>query len=852
MIKRVRKCNLKVIIIFIIFSCFSSRAQTPEKTSLLTFLSTIEVTYDVRFSYATNELSDIKIIAPIAANSLREILDYIEQNTSLKFSQIDDRYITVILKTEGNERCGRIIDSLDNFPLEGATIIIGENKFSTTSNAEGIFFIPDDYLNEGILISYVGYETTPFQMTDLSFDCITIKMKLTITSLTQVTLQSLFTKGISKQLDGSFIINTHNFGLLPGQVEGDVLQIAQELPGVESVDETISNINIRGGTNDENNILWDDIKMYQSGHFFGLISAFNPDLTKKVTVYKNGANPRFGEGASGVIDMRSENDLVKSFTGGAGFNLINTHAFAEIPISESFGVQVSGRRSINDFLQSPVYSIYEDRIFQDTEITLIESNETSTKVTSENNFEFYDFSAKLLWNLSEESSFRANFLTINNALDFTETLTDTNNSETSNLDQKSIVGGISWAQTWNQKLKTSLLAYGTYYILNSVNEEIFTTQTLLQENEVLETGIKIDAAINISEKSNIQTGYHFSETGIANTQDVNLPRFRSFEKDVLRTHIAFANFQYSPNANKTSINVGLRANYFTKLNKLILEPRLAIHQALVNGFSVEILGEFKSQSTTQRIDFDNDFLGVEKRRWVLANNEEIPLILSKQVSLGLVYNKSNWFANIEGFYKYVDGITTSNQGFQNQFQYIRTNGSYTAKGLELVVNKKMKAFSTWITYMFMHNDYTFDELMPSNFPSNLEIHHTATLASSFVHKQFKLALGVNWHSGKPYTIPASNEAIITEDGTPIIQYASPNAEHLPDYFRINLSAEYFWDISQTFDAKFNFSILNVFDTKNTLNIRYGIKTDGNNEPRINQIEEVSLGFTPNFSFQLLF
>jgi hypothetical protein len=69
-------------------------------------------------------------------------------------------------------------------------------------------------------------------------------------------------------------------------LEPDILQSIQALPGVESTNESIANINVRGGTNDQNLMIWDNIKMYHSGHFFGLISAYNPNLTDKVIVKK--------------------------------------------------------------------------------------------------------------------------------------------------------------------------------------------------------------------------------------------------------------------------------------------------------------------------------------------------------------------------------------------------------------------------------------------------------------------------------------------------------------------------------------------------------------------------------------
>ena len=847
--KKANKCNCIFLILYLLFSCNSVFAQTIEKTALSEIFNSLETKFDIRLSYSANEFKDIHINPPPVLSSLDESLTYLEQKTPYTFSKIDERYITVVLKVEARSRCGRIIDATTNMPLAGAEII---GASPTSTNSEGIFYISNSNDSETITITYIGFETVQIPFDSFAEDCLDILMHPAISYLDQVILQKYFTKGISKQIDGSFVINTNNFGLLPGQVNGDILQITQALPGVESVDETISNINIRGGTHDENNILWDDIKMYQSGHFFGLISAFNPDLTKKVRVYKNGTNPRFGEGVSGVIDMHSQNEITDSFTGGVGFDLINTHAFAEIPVSKSFGIQVSGRRSIDDFLKSPVFGIYEDRIFQDTEITTVENNANSAEITSENDFKFYDFSAKILFDLSEKSSFRANFLTIRNDLEFTETLLSSSNSETSNLKQSSTVGGLSWQKIWNPKIKTNLLGYGSYYQLNSVSEEIFTTQELTQENEVLEVGLKLDGFITLSDKMQLQTGYHFSETGIANTQDVNLPRFRSFQKDVLRTHIVFANIGLTAFENKTNLNIGFRANYFTKFNKVLIEPRFTLNHKLGSGFSAEILGEFKSQSTTQRIDFDSDFLGVEKRRWVLTDNDKVPLIQSKQISTGLVYNKLNWFVNLEGFYKLVEGITTRNQGFQNQFQFVQEQGSYTSHGLEFALNKKTNSFSTWLSYLLMRNDYNFEALNPSEFPSNFDVRHTATLASTYSYKNIKLALGLNWHSGKPYTVPLADEEILIDDGTQIIQYDTPNNERLPNYFRANLSAEYLWGFSEKLKGKVNFSILNLFNTKNILNRRYSIDTDENNELRVNQIDEISLGITPNFSFQLLF
>lgn len=841
---------------FVLIICFffslSIFGQTEGKKSLFAVIQQLEEQHNIRFSYVPDEISDISVTVPKKTDSLQEVLAQLNNQTSLQFTLLDDRYVTIVSRQQKSNYCGRITAAETGEPLEGANIVVKNFNFSTVSTAEGFFSIPKKVPSDGfITISHLGYHTINLSINQLSAACPTVMIHSKSTTLDEVYIQTYLVQGVSKKTDGSITLNTENFGLLPGQVENDVLQISQALPGVESADETISNINIRGGTHDENLLLWDDIKMYQSGHFFGLISAFNPDLTKQVSIYKNGTPPRFGESVSGAIDMRSKNTVTEDFSGGVGLNLINGSAFADIPLSDKASIQISGRHSLS-FLETPVYNTYSERIFQDTEITNLENPENETEINADEDFNFYDFSTKLLWDISENDAIRINFLTIDNSLDFTESIDGSNQSKTSELQQRSLVGGVSWNRNWSDRFETTALLYGSYYLLNATNKDLFTTQQQFQENEVLEDGAKIDSRFTFSEKIKLHSGYQFSEIGIGNTQDVNIPRFRTYNKEVLHTHSVFSNVTYTPNQQNTVINAGVRASYFDKFDEFLIEPRLSIHQKLGNGFSVEAMGEFKSQTTTQRIDFESDFLGVEKRRWVLANNDDVPILESKQASLGFGYNKNDWLITLEGFYKEVSGITTSNQGFQNQFQFVRATGNYTANGLEFVFNKKARRFSTWVSYLFMQNDYTFETLIPSEFPNNIDIRHSATVAGSYSLNKFKLALGINWHSGKPYTIPILGDEIIEVNGQDSIQYDIPNNERLLDYFRADFSAEYLWGISQRVDAKVNVAVLNLLNKENTLNIRYALDADDAGESRVNQVEEISLGLTPNISIQVLF
>ena len=62
--------------------------------------------------------------------------------------------------------------------------------------------------------------------------------------------------------------------------EADLLRVLLTLPGVKSVGEASTGLNVRGGSADQNLILFNDATIYNPSHFFGFFSAFNPDVVK--------------------------------------------------------------------------------------------------------------------------------------------------------------------------------------------------------------------------------------------------------------------------------------------------------------------------------------------------------------------------------------------------------------------------------------------------------------------------------------------------------------------------------------------------------------------------------------------
>ncbi|MFD0836032.1 carboxypeptidase-like regulatory domain-containing protein [Mariniflexile aquimaris] len=818
---------------FLLFVIFSNNAQNDKKKESLTYVfNAIEVQYRVQFNYAEDTVKAIFLIPPDESLSLNESLTYLETQTGLSFSIMSDGIVLVKPK-ESLVLCGYLKDKDNSQPLASATIQTSNNF--TTTNENGFFQIKVTNITQPITIRFLGYKTAIKWFYQFSkSDCEDVFLLPNFQSLSEVVVSNFITSGISKLNNGSFEINFSEFDMLPGLIDNDVLQSVQAFPGIQSINETVSNINIRGGTHDQNLILWDDIKMYQSGHFFGLISMYNPQITQTVTLRKNGSDVSYTDGVSGTIAMQTNQSVNNNFNATLGINLTDTNAFVDIPINQSSSVQVAARKSISDFFETPTYNAFFDRISQNTEV----SNNANTITNTDKTFDFYDTSLRWIYKINDKDELRINFINVYNELQFNENalINEKEESRESNLTQYSIAGALHYNRIWNNNFQTTFEAYETDYKLKAVNVDILDSHRFLQENIVSETSLKLKTNYSFNEALQLISGYHFVETKVTNLDDVDTPLFRLLVSEVVRTHGVFSQLGYRSANGFSNFNFGVRYNFIEKFSKSIWEPRLSFSQRFLDFFTIEVLGEFKHQNTSQVINFQNDFLGIEKRRWQLSNNNDIPVITSKQLSLGLNYSHRGWLFNIEGYIKHIEGITAQSQGFQNQFEFSKTKGDNRVSGVDVLFRKHLNKFNTWISYAYMDNTYRFKDLQPNYFPSNYNIKHAATLGMTYSLANLKLSAGLNWNSGKPTTLPISGNEIVNGQ----INYEVVNNSNLEDYLRLDISALYNFELTDKTKVNVGASILNVLNKENQINRFYKVNND-----ELNAINQHSLGITPN-------
>jgi hypothetical protein len=505
---------------------------------------------------------------------------------------------------------------------------------------------------------------------------------------------------------------------------------------------------------------------------------------------------------------------------------------------------LSSRRSFTDIINTPTYKSYYNRIFQNTAVRNINTNQLVDYYNDEN-FYFYDFTIQYHQKINTKSDLYVDAITIYNKLDLTESKVENISTVTKNsaLDQQTIGGNISFQTTWNSKNKSEIDGYVSYYSIESEYESIESSQNSNQENKISDVGFRLKNSHKLNEKFQFNNGYQFNAIGIKNYDYVNNPPFSRSDKDVLQMHALIAELQYTSKNDKLKTNFGFRGNYITQFKPFLIEPRLQLNYTLSRVLKLEVLAERKSQTSMQIIDLSQDFLGIEKRRWMLSNNEDIPILKNSQIAVGITFKENNWLVSLENYYKKVSGITSSSQGFQNQLEFAKITGSYTVLGTELLVQKQFKKFISWVSYSYTDNAYTFNSYTPRSFPNNFEIRHTVGAAVIYDYNKLKMAVGSRWFTGKPNTEPQTTTSNTT------ILYNSPNSSNLENYFQVNLSGSYNFYITKSVQLAIGVSVQNVLNSKVIINQNYRINQNTNS---VEQINTYSLERTPNCFFRFSF
>ncbi|MFK7813091.1 MAG: TonB-dependent receptor, partial [Maribacter sp.] len=807
-------------IFFLLFLLFSISAVAQKdvqytNTPLSDVLTELESLYDIKFSYNASFIKEKQLSLQIKNASLVKVLDEIAQELNLVFEKIDERYYTLKAK-RALTICGYLIDGLDNAPIEGATITNASQNIGSISDSLGYFSLKKVSLSDTLSISFLGYKTlsipaSKFQEQQCSQYILTASSYL----LNEVVVQEYLASGILKTQDGSIKINPKNLDILSGLSEPDILQNIQLLPGIESPTETASGLFIRGGSPDQNLILWDGIKMYNSDHFFGMISAFNPYIISDVNVSRSGTKAEYGDRVSGVIDIKTDNTIPSKTEGGAGLNMTHLDAYLKIPLSQNIGVLVSGRRSITDLLQTPAFNNLSNQVFQNSSIS--EDQIFFDPDFSESNelFYFNDLTLKLMANLSEKDRFEISSLITKNKLDYTFQDLQFAIGSSDQLNIQNFGANASWKRTWNDNFSTITQVYYSDYDFNYAGEDIYPDENIrtTKSNTIKELGASLHTDWKINENFTFSNGYQFFSNDV--TYLIQEDEYAESDDQKSPTHGLYSQLNFTKNQ-QWYFDIGVRGNYYATHSAVFIEPRIYVERIFGEHFRLKASAEIKNQAVSQIIEFATQDFGIENQVWALSSEDGSPILKSNQFSAGFLFTKKGWNLDLDAYYKNINGLTSITRGFESAEDNF-SDGTSITTGIDILLKKRFNNYSTFIGYTYSVTDFLFDDLNQGEaFRGNNDITHSLTWSHAYKWNNFQFSLGWKFRSGIPFS--QASGFVDNEDET-FVDYEDINAESLPSYHRADFSALYQFQLSKkntSLKGKLGFSLLNVYGRQNQL------------------------------------
>lgn len=806
-------------------------------------LNQLEKQYSVNFNYLPEELKPIEIKFALPNEpEIAKVLEYISQETHLDFDNYKPNYYNV--KLQKYTYCLQWIDLNTLLPIVGLNFQLNDNSYLKT-NAVGKTFIHEiEKISQLQVTDFEYVLVEDVALKSGQFNCQKIYVAK-VESLNEIVITDYLTEGIQIENNLGIKIEPAKMGSLAGLVQPDAFHSLQYIPGILSTTESISEINTRGGTHDENLILWNGVRMYQTGHFFGMISALNSFAPNEIKVYKNGSSAKYNEGLSAVMDIETFSKFDAENSSTLHVNMLGTSLATSQQLSNKWKLDAAMRISFTNEFISPTYRQFSDRVFQNTDLTT-----PTLETISTNNIDFFfqDLSFNVQHKASEKDELKFGFLGFQNQLDFDEFNTATSQSAPNLLSQDSYLAMMRWNRKWNSKWKSHVQLSGSYYLLEGFNASAVSAQSIAQKNEVLDTKLQFQNQLEVANYGQLMLGYDFQEIGVTNENRVNFPNIFQSDKKVVQIHSLYSTFAPQNLDERFQAELGLRTNYYSRINQLIVEPRINLSYAIAKHQKLLLLGEIKHQSISQIIQQQQDFFGVEQRRWSLNNTDDFQLAKSHQIEVGWQLATRSWLLQSQVYYKTVEGFNSKSQGFQNQLESVNINGSYTTFGWENLVQKKWTNLRLWANFSLSKNDYEFETFSPSIFPSNFELSFAGASGISYQYQAFSIALGSRFHTGRPFTTVDEANPIIDAGINPSIQFNSPNQANLTSYFQVNASADYTWQLAKS-NVKMGASVMNIFDQRTTLNQFYELD---NTATAILTRRLTNLGFTPNFFVTYLF
>lgn len=774
---------------------------------------------------------------------------------------------------------GRVVDADTKVGLQAATVLIETVEgFGATTDEMGYYEILNVPIGRHRLtIEYVGYDpVTRENIMVTSGKAVNLDVGMVESANTLGATVVSFKKSKVRSNNEMVSVSSRSFDAeeaerYPGSRQ-DPARMAQNYAGVAGTDDQRNDIVVRG--NSPLGLLWrfEGLDIFNPSHFAvagttgGPISMINNKLVGSSDFMTSAFPSEYGNGISGVFDLKFRNGNYNKAEYSGQFGLFGTEIQAEGPIN---------KKKKSTFIFSYRYATFD--IFNSLNIDL---GTDAVPKYQDLNFKLNFPNKKGNFAVFGLGGLSSIDIVFSDDLEPTQELYGQKDRDQYFRTNMGVLGATLKRQLKNHKSLNFVLAHNVQQVLSDHNKIFrdpteYTNLSLVpvSRSEMLHGKTTMHAFLNkkYSARSNLKVGIladaYFVNylDSVQNELDLTEPmrELLNAQNNPLMMR-AYVSWKYRINSVVT-LNTGLHGMHFTQSNSTLVEPRIGLkwrrksNETIGFGYGMHsqvqplyIYNTIFVDSTTYTNGTHNDELGPTQSHHLVLSYEKV---VKKNLRIrGEVYYQQLYNVPVEVMSSSFS-LLNQGSGFERFFPGVLQNtGSGTNKGVEVTVEK------------FFTNNYYFmatGSLYDSKYKGSDEEERNTDFNGNYIFNflgGYEYKIGKNDKNalifGMKYTVgggkrysPIDTAATILDGASVVLDGSRRNIFQFEDYSRLDLKFGLRINTKKT-THEISIDIANMLDTKNVLKESYF--DDPNNPGSKIFAKEYQLGRLPNFWYKFNF
>ena len=753
---------------------------------------------------------------------------------------------------------GLLVDAKSKDPLGRANIVVSDEPGVFTTDEAGRFRFQLKPGPHVLTFAYLDHEDKVIDLLAYQDGVLNLDMDEVPILLDEVVIQDREAREITTSRIGQIQLPISELKRAPAMLgEVDLIKQVQTLPGVTTAGEAAAGFNVRGGSVDQNLVLYDGMPVYNSSHVFGFFSAFNPEAIRDVSFYRGGIPPEFGGRASSVLDIKSKDGSYQKWNGNAGIGMITSNLMINGPLQkDKTSVAASFRSTYSNWLIHSVHTDYAD--LRNSNVSFYDGTLKLTHLISDRTkLSLTGYSSKDAFRLVGDTTFQWNNLQASAKLDhqFSSKLGSEFVAGVSKYGYRVVNSDYLTASVLTYQITTAVAKAGFYYQLDR-HKLNFGWQ--LQHYQFEPGSFQPNSAgsnakpLTLAKQYSIESAFYGADSWSFDDSffvdgGLRLPLFTSFGPAAINA--------YKPGMPRDLANVTdtLRFKSWQPIKTYVgVEPRLSLRWTASPTSSVK-LGYQRVYQFLHLISNTTAITPVDI--WQPSGYYFKPQ-KADQISLGYFkeLRMRKYSASAEAFYKTINNILDFKDGAQLILnQHLETDllqGKAWSYGIETSITKNTGRITGTLNYTFSRS---FRQVAGVNngsaYPSNFDQPHIVNLAWKYnLSRRYYFTGNFTYHTGRPVTIPVS--AFPYENLT-VAYFSGRNQFRIPDYHRLDIAFVFEGNNrrKKRGESTWVLSIYNVYGRKNAYSVFF--RSNGNGIPQPYQLSILGSAL-PSISYNFKF